>query len=100
MASAGWDHTIRLWDVNTSQSLKTIEGQQEDIWSLAFCPIGKHLFAGGQDRTARWIDVQDGTTLKIYRGLGGPVHAVAISKTGLVAAGGRDGAVRVWQVCP
>ena len=79
--------------------LKTFDGQQEDVWSMAFCPVGKHLIAGGQDRTARWIDVETGTVLKTYRGHGGPVHAVAVSKDGkLVAVGSRDGAVRVWDV--
>jgi WD40 repeat protein len=46
----------------------------------------------------RWIDVSSGEVKQTYRGRGGPVHSVAISKDGsMVAGGSRDGAVRVWN---
>jgi len=100
LASGGWDHTIRIWDVNTSQMMKTFGIHKGDVWSLAFCPEGSHLISGGTDGTARWIEVEPGTVKKVFRG-NSPVHGVAVSTDGKqIAAGCRDGTVRVWRTEP
>ena len=97
LASAGWDQSLRLWDTN-GELVKVLEPHSDDIWSLAFSPLGGHILTGGQDRTVKWIDVNSGAVVATLRGSTGPVHGVAISKDGkMIAAGGRDGAVRVWD---
>jgi eukaryotic-like serine/threonine-protein kinase len=103
LASAGWDHTVRLWAPNATTQLKVIEAHPDDIWSVAFGPTGRTLVTGGQDRTAKWVDAETGSVNTVFRGPAAPVHAVAIGRTadGLrVAAGSRDGTVRVWALEP
>jgi WD40 repeat protein len=103
VASAGWDHTIRLWDLTRSEQVKLIEVHPDDVWSVAFGPAGRHLVSGGQDRMAKWVDTDSGTTRKVFRGPTATIHAVAIGQTTtglLIAAGSRDGSVRVWDVEP
>src|SRR4029450_4572025 len=103
VASTGWDHTVRLWDPHTTAKGGRFEPPPDDIWSVAFTPDGRTLATGGQDRTARWVDVDGGAVKKVFRGPAAPGHSVAMGKTkdGLrVAAGSRDGTVRVWELGP
>ena len=74
------------------------EIHEEDVWAVSFAPDGRHILTGGQDRTARWVDVETGNVEKVFRGHTGPVHGVAVCKTGkMIAASGRDGSVKVWN---
>ncbi len=99
LASAGWDHTVRLWDVEKAGPKASYDAiHDEDIWAVAFSRDGKHFVTAGQDRTVKWTDATTGKVEAVLGGHGGPVHCLNVSATGgLIAAGGRDGSVRVWQ---
>ena len=99
LATAGWDHALRLYDISKAEP-KAVhrEIHEEDVWAVSFAPDGRHILTGGQDRTARWVDVETGNVEKVFRGHTGPVHGVAVCKTGkMIAASGRDGSVKVWN---
>ncbi|WP_020469020.1 WD40 repeat domain-containing serine/threonine protein kinase [Zavarzinella formosa] len=99
LASAGWDHTLKLYDIEKREPKESYDSiHEEDIWALSFSPDGKHIVTAGQDRTARWVETATGKVVKIFRGHGGPVHGVVVSRDGsLIATSGRDGSVRVWN---
>src|SRR5262249_5536412 len=63
---------VRLWDVETGVQTGEVEGNREDVSSIAFCPLGKHLLTGGQDRLGRGIDIERGETGQNYPGSRGP----------------------------
>ena len=46
LASAGYDKSIKLWDVATGKKLATLQGI-EAVWSVAFSPDGKTLASAG-----------------------------------------------------
>jgi WD40 repeat protein len=58
------DQTVRLWEVPTGQSLKTLAGHTNWIWSVAFSPDGSLLASGSVDATVKLWDVQTGECLK------------------------------------
>jgi WD40 repeat protein len=59
------DQTVRLWDFrNTGQSLKTLMGHTNWIWSVAFSPDGRLVASGSADATIKLWDVQAGECLK------------------------------------
>ena len=40
--TAGWDHTLRLWDVGTGRPLATLQGPSDQL-GVTFSPDGKRL---------------------------------------------------------
>eukprot|EP01100_Stratorugosa_tubuloviscum_P000802 TRINITY_DN117_c3_g2_i1.p1 TRINITY_DN117_c3_g2~~TRINITY_DN117_c3_g2_i1.p1 ORF type:complete len:323 (-),score=172.74 TRINITY_DN117_c3_g2_i1:1139-2107(-) len=51
--TASWDHTLRLWDVNTGQTTKCFAGHTKDVLSVAFSANNRQIASGGRDRTIR-----------------------------------------------
>ena len=53
LASASFDKTIKIWDVDTGQELRTLTGHTDWVTALAFSPDGTMLASGGNDRALR-----------------------------------------------
>src|SRR5689334_2521690 len=64
LASAGWDKTIRLWDVTSGKELRQLIGHQGEIECLAVAPDGKLLASGAWDKTIRLWDPATGKELR------------------------------------
>jgi len=72
LASGSNDDTIKLWDINTGQELKTLKGHTSSVrsvsvMSVAFTPDGKTLASGGGDAIKLW-DVNTGKELRTLPG--------------------------------
>jgi len=66
LASAGDDHTVKIWDVTTGQCLQSLQGHIKRIWSVVFSPNGQFLASGGEDETVRIWNADTGECLKIF----------------------------------
>ena len=44
IASAGWDHTIKIWDIETGQLKKSIVGHEGPVNAVNFTADGKSCF--------------------------------------------------------
>lgn len=95
LASAGDDKTVKLWDINLGQCLKTLEGHSKRIWSVVFSPDGRTVVSGSEDETVRIWDVETGECLKILNihkpykemNITGTIGLTASQKTTLKALG-------------
>jgi WD40 repeat protein len=98
LASAGSDHVIRLWDVETGSEVGALNGHTGSVRAVAFSGDGRHLVSAGADSTARVWEVSARTQLKALGGRFGAFHAVTFSPDGkLVATGGADGTLRLFD---
>ena len=99
LASAGADHTVRVWDPADSRLLQTLEGHTDTVNSVAFSPDGRLLASGSADRTVILWDTTSWQKVRTLAGHARTPRSVVFSPDGrTVAAGQGDGRVGVWDV--
>jgi len=99
LATGGYDHTVRLWQVTTGTPLAILGGHTGTIWSVAFSPDGHTLASSGEDATVRLWRASDGAPIRVLRGHGRNVWSIAFSPDGQrLASGSFDDTVKIWSV--
>jgi WD40 repeat protein len=53
LASAGYDHTARLWDAHTGEKVLALQGHADAVWGVAFSPEGQRLASASYDQTVK-----------------------------------------------
>eukprot|EP00178_Gracilaria_changii_P006073 TRINITY_DN2040_c1_g1_i1.p2 TRINITY_DN2040_c1_g1~~TRINITY_DN2040_c1_g1_i1.p2 ORF type:complete len:319 (+),score=51.40 TRINITY_DN2040_c1_g1_i1:123-959(+) len=51
--SGSWDHTLRLWDLNSGQTTRTFVGHSKDVLSVAFSTDNRQIVSGSRDRAIK-----------------------------------------------
>ena len=102
LASGSNDNTIRLWNVETGETIRTLTGHRSSVRSVAFNPVGQTLASGSYDKTIRLWDVTTGETVKTYRENTAEINSLAFSPDGQVLASGKSGFggtyIRLWDI--
>eukprot|EP01028_Stygiella_incarcerata_P005562 TRINITY_DN2338_c0_g1_i1.p1 TRINITY_DN2338_c0_g1~~TRINITY_DN2338_c0_g1_i1.p1 ORF type:complete len:475 (+),score=88.49 TRINITY_DN2338_c0_g1_i1:225-1649(+) len=71
LATASFDATVRLWDVERGVCLQRLTKHTDPVYSVAFSPNGEFLVSGSFDTCLHVWSVKDGTVVKTFRGNGG-----------------------------
>ncbi|OGT92582.1 MAG: hypothetical protein A2286_12015 [Gammaproteobacteria bacterium RIFOXYA12_FULL_61_12] len=99
LASGSWDHTLKIWDVESGECLKTFDQHQGTIWSVTFSPGGGRLASSSSDKTVKLWDVESGECLQTFDQHQGRVNSVTFSPDGgRLASGSSDKTVKLWDV--
>nr|NCR55544.1 hypothetical protein [Microcystis aeruginosa L211-07] len=53
LVSGSYDTTIKLWNVETGQEIRTLKGHDRSVSSVNFSPDGKTLVSGSWDKTIK-----------------------------------------------
>lgn len=100
LASGSGDETIKLWDVESGNELRTLAGHTMPVYSVAFTPDGKTLASGSADKTVKLWDVETGKEIRTFTGHTAWVTSIAFSSNGrklASASGGEGKTIRVWD---
>jgi serine/threonine protein kinase/tetratricopeptide (TPR) repeat protein len=95
--SAGYDGTLRLWNVLSGRQLRCLQGHDAAIWSAPLFPDGRRALSASSDCSLRLWDVEAGKELLR---LPHPwwVTAVALSPDGRRALAGCMNTLHLWDL--
>lgn len=99
LASAGHDHTVRVWDLKSgeckAQSLSSVEGR---LFAVAFDPAGDRVACAGDDGHVRLLDLVSGDVCLSWKAHPREIRALAFSRDGsLLASAGEGSDAQVWN---
>jgi WD40 repeat protein len=96
--SAGYDGTIREWDVAQKKVVQILKGSSATLWTMDISPDGKRLASGGEDAIIRiWNLGQAGRPVEL-RGHTRNIWEVRFSPDGKqLASCSFDYSVRLWD---
>jgi WD40 repeat protein/uncharacterized caspase-like protein len=98
VACAMRDGVVEVWDVETGEVPRFLEGHRGAVKAVAFSRDGKQIFSGGSDKTLRLWNVETGSTVRTFNGHLCEVISLAVSPDGIRAASGSAGGLRMWDV--
>jgi len=90
LASASWDHTVRLWPLNGGAP-RVLTGHSQNVNGVAFSPDGKQLISAGYDNTLRIWPMNGGDPT--VRTLASPLNSVGVAPDGEIVTAGASGMV-------
>jgi F-box/WD-40 domain protein MET30 len=94
LATGSYDSTIKIWDLNTGECLRTLRGHTLGVRALQFDDT--KLISGSLDRTIRVWNWRTGEQLAEYTGHTEGVIAVNFDAN-LLASGSIDKTVKIWN---
>lgn len=103
LASGGEDKTVKLWNINTGQEIRTLKkgwwykGHDAPVRTVAFSPDGQTLASGSDDNTIKLWEVSTGKIRRILHGEGYWVRTVAFSPDGKFLASECE-TIKLWEV--
>ena len=96
------DRQARLWDVRNGKLLRTVTGHAGSIQAVEVWEHEGFFLTASYDTSARMWDLRTGRCDAIFgcRHSGSVVTLAASPAAGLLATGGMDGVLNVWQLPP
>ena len=95
--SLGADNTFRELPPGV-KLLRTLEGHQDAVKSVAFDPQGGTLASGSEDNTVKLWEARSGKLLRTLEGHQNTVWSVAFDpQGGTLASGSEDNTVKLWE---
>ncbi|KAJ3197220.1 hypothetical protein HK101_005250 [Irineochytrium annulatum] len=95
LVTGSLDKTVKIWDIDTGECLKTLFGHEEGVWCVSSDTL--RIVSGSNDHRVNVWDLENGEYMySLTSGHSGPVTCCHMSDT-KIATGGDDGNVIFWD---
>jgi WD40 repeat protein len=95
--SGSWDTTLRLWDLATGETLRTLKGHTSAVFAVALLADGSRALSGSDDNTLRLWNLANGDCLAQYAA-DAAITCVAFARDDLIVAGSADGKIHILEI--
>ena len=96
LATGSYDTTIKIWDLESGEELRTLKGHTSGVRCLQFDDV--RLISGSLDNTIRMWDWQTGQCFRVFEPQMGGIISLNFGPKYL-CCGSMDGSLRVWNTC-
>ena len=101
LASASWDGTVKLWNVESGDIIFNLDGHSGGADALSFSPDGRTIASGSWDGAVKLWDFESGENIFTLEEHTGGVDAVSYSPDGrTLASASWDSTVKLWAIEP
>ncbi len=90
LASASFDHTVRLWNPATQKRIGQPLQESNGLFTVALSPDGKVVASGGYNQAVQLWNTATHDRIATFGGQNGRVNSVAFSPDGRLLASGSD----------
>lgn len=98
LASCGADNFVKVWDYEKGEKIRDMQGHQKQVTQLVFVGKTPQFLTVSGDSSVRLWNADNGGNIRQYPGASDFLYSVSASTDGdVVAAGGEDGVVRVYN---
>lgn len=99
IATAHYDGTIALWNMEDGEKIRELEGHTGTVNHISFDRSCVNILSCSTDRTVRSWEICTGKQNRIWQGHNGDVESLAIHANGrCVSSVGKDGTIVIWDV--
>jgi WD40 repeat protein len=92
--SASWDHTLKVWDLQTGQEVRTFVGHEDWVFAVGVTPDSRRAISASRDHTLKVWNLPTGQELATVA-LESALHCVAFAPDGVTILAG-DAAGNVY----
>ncbi len=68
VVSGSEDNTLRVWDLASGETVRTLSGHTDAVMAVAVTPDGRQAVSGSGDKTLRVWDLASGETVRTLSG--------------------------------
>ncbi|KRX14708.1 Notchless -like protein 1 [Trichinella nelsoni] len=98
IASASFDHSIKIWCGKTGKFLHTLRGHVQSVFQISWSSDSRLLVSGSADSTLKLWDISARKLIVDLPGHADAVYAVDWSPRGdRVVSGGKDKVLKIWR---